>query len=211
MHAIVPDDLLAVGGLGHGDLLVFAFITGLETRSHAALQRALAAKQKTYLIAIPARTWWQRKNDGHTLGPLIVNSSNSGLLNLEYGARLTTNLYQVERQSIPPFQETSTTTQLSSLFYVHSTHLPDGDLNIHCPVLDLNWLIEPLDWANIWVYGIEIIFVGWNTKGTFRKSSQRLSRGTRTQIGRRTRVDSRAKPVSQLRPLQEIVHRIRQG
>jgi hypothetical protein len=211
MNAILPEDQLALEDLGEGDLLVFAFITGLETRSRAGLQRALAAQQTSYLIAIPARIWWQREKDAQPLGPLIVDSADPTTLNLEYGATLFDNRYRVEQLSIPPMQQSMTPHHLSSLFYIHSSNLPEGDLSIRCPSLDQNWVVASNDWANIWVYGIEITFAGWSTKGAFRKSTQRFPRGTRTQIGHRTRVDSRAKAVSQLRPLLEIVHRIRQG
>jgi hypothetical protein len=211
MNATLPDDQLALEDLGEGDLFVFAFITGLETRNQAGLRRALAAQQTSYLVSIPARVWWQRKKDGLPLGPLTVKSSNPATLILEYGASLSDNRYRVEQLSIPPMQQSTTSHHLVSLFHIYASQLPEGDLSIHCPSFTQSWVIEPDDWANIWVYGIEIIFVGWTTKGAFRKSARRFPRGTRTQIGRRTRVDSHAKPVPQLRPLLEIAQRIRQG
>lgn len=211
MNAIVPEDQLALDDFGEGDLLFFAFISGLETRSHAGLRRAIKAQQTSYLIAIPSRIWWQRIKDAQPLGLLSIKSSDPTTLDLEYGATLSDNRYRVEQLSLPPNQQSTTSHHLVSLFHIHSSQLPEEDLTIRCPSIDQGWVIAPHDWANIWVYGIEIIFVGWNTKGAFRKSTRRFPRGTRTQFGRRTRVDARAKPVSQCRPLLEIVHRIRQG
>jgi hypothetical protein len=88
-------------------------------------------------------------------------------------------------------------------------HLPDGVVEVHSPTLGETHKIAPLDWANIWVYGLEVFMAGWLTKAEFRAQSQLLPAGTTVKQYRQTQVDNRAVPVRELRPLAELAQLIR--
>ena len=48
-----------------------------------------------------------------------------------------------------------------TLNYLHTPNLPDQVLGIHSPNLQQTYLIEPIQWGNIWVYGMRIVFTGF--------------------------------------------------
>ena len=65
-------------------------------------------------------------------------------------------------------------------------------------------MIEPMEWGNIWVYGMRIIFTGFITRGEFRKEAFRLPIGSRVFQYARTRTENLALPIQRLQPLRRL-------
>ena len=210
IEALIPIDHLASDFISTGDPYAFVIITGLETRTQAELQRALAAAQPSFLIAIPPDRAWRKIQPKRSLGQLMLRSNNLQSIHIELGGQLTDRRFISERLTLLPGRQTELAIDLASVLYIHSTHPLVGIINIHSPTLRRTWSVGPQSWSNIWVYGLEVILAGWCTKRAFQCSSQFLPAGSQTRLGRRTTNDNRALPISQLRPIRELVDIIHQ-
>jgi hypothetical protein len=98
-----------------------------------------------------------------------------------------------------------------SLLYLHAGALPAGPVGVHSPVLKETVVVEPDDWANIWVYGIEVFLAGWLTKAELRARGRKLPAGTAVWQYPRTQTDNFAVPVRELRPISELAERAKKA
>jgi hypothetical protein len=108
-----------------------------------------------------------------------------------------------------PRTRTEIDADLYSLAYVHVKSRPDARLGIHSPMRAETYCIQPVDWGNIWVYGMRIYLAGWITRDQFRQRASLLPEGSRVFQYDRTRTRNLAVPLSDLHPLQELLARTR--
>jgi len=210
IEALIPIDQLTSDFLSRGDPYAFVIIAGLETRTQAELQRALAAAQPSFLIAIPPVRAWRQIQPKRSLGQLMLRNNDPQSIDIELGGQLADRRLISERLTLLPGQQTELPIDLASVLYIHSTRPLAGIINVHSPTLRRTWSVGPQSWSNIWIYGLEVFLAGWCTKRAFQSRAHFLPAGSQTRLGRRTRNDSRALPISQLRPIRELVERIDQ-
>jgi hypothetical protein len=207
--ALVPEDQFQGAALEENDLYLFGFLAGLETRHSQELEKALQARQPVYLLHTPAGEAWLGQRAWHSLGPLTFTYAGSRPLAVEAGGQDAARAAIMERFKLPPATPVESAQPYYALLYTRVPHLPDGVVEVHSPALGETQRIGPLDWANIWVYGLEVFIAGWLTKGEFRAQSQLLPAGTAVKQYRQTQVDNRAVPVRDLRPMAELAQLIR--
>ena len=205
IEALIPIDHLASDFLSAGDPYTFVIIAGLETRTQAELQWALAAAQPSFLLAIPPDHAWRQIQPQRSLGKLMLRNNDPQSIDIEFCGQHADHHLISERLTLLPGQQTELPIDLASLLYIHSTHPLVGIINVHSPTLRRTWSVGPQSWSNIWIYGLEVFLAGWCTKRAFQRSSQFLPAGSQTRLGRHTRNDNRALPISQLRPIRELV------
>ncbi len=208
LEALIPKDHLESSAVTPGDPYVFIFITGFETRSRNDLQRAVAASRPTYLIAIPPERIWRQPRPPRPLGKLVLKSANPQPVDIELGGQLADLTFHSQHITLPPHQRIEAPTELAALHFIHPTRPPTGALAAHCPALQRTWVIGSNNWDNIWIYGQEVILVGWITKAMVKQQAQLMLAGNRTQLGWRTQRDYRYLPISRLRSMHELVDRI---
>jgi hypothetical protein len=203
--ALVPDDQFRGESLGENDFYLFGFLAGLETRRAEDLEKAARADQPLYLLYTLNESAWLGEPTWRSLGRLALKANTRGSLEVEIGGQDEKRAALVERLWLEPRTRAETQNEFYSLLYVHPTRQPKNTVGVRSNPLKDTRLIEPGDWANIWVYGIEIVLTGWMTKGDFRKQSQRLPSGSPVWQYPRTQTDNRALPVRELRPIEELV------
>ena len=205
-QALVPVDQIASDHLIDDDLYVFAFLTTLITPNHQSLQQALDANQPVYLIhALPKA--WSRPEPWGSFGTLVLKSDSSQAVKLELGGQDADHKFLTEQIILNPRERSKTRQEFYTLSYLYTPRLPDGILGVHCPKLKDTQLIKPITWGNIWVYGLEIIFTGYITRGEFRKKTIRLPEGSRVLQYSRTRTENFTLPISDLYPLKDLFDR----
>jgi hypothetical protein len=206
--ALVPEDQFKSSTLEENDLYLFGFLAGLETRHSQELEKAVQAGQPVYLLHTIEDEAWLGQRTWRSLGQLTFSNPGPGRLGIEAGGQDAARAAMVERLKLPPGGQIQTAQDYYSLLYVRVPHLPEGLVEVHSPALDETRRIAPLDWANIWVYGLEVFIAGWLTKAEFRALSQGLPAGAAVKQYPRTQVDNRAVPVSALRPMAELAQLI---
>ena len=209
--ALVPEDQFKSSTLDENDLYLFGFLAGLETRHSQDLAKALLANQPVYLLHTLDDEAWLGQPAWRSLGRLAFANLGSHSLGVEAGGQDAARAAIVERFKLAPQGRAEAAQDYYSLLYVRVPHLPAGLLEVHSPALNQTRRIAPLDWVNIWVYGLEVFIAGWLTKGEFRALSHWLPAGSAVKQYRQTQVDNRAVPVSALRPAAELAELIRKS
>jgi hypothetical protein len=220
-EALVPEDQFQSDRLGEQDIYLFGYLAGLETRDAKDLQQALRAEQPVYLIHTLSQPRWRgaqsapRANPApgagswRSLGQLLFKADTPGPIELEAGGQVANHAGRAEQLRLEPRVRTATTAEFYSLLYLHVPRLPGGPVGVRSPVLRETVVIQPGDWVNIWVYGIEVFLGGWLPKADFRALSRRLPRGSTVLQYPRTQTDNRAVPVTQLRPVEELAEMVK--
>ena len=205
--ALVPVDQYSADGHSDSDLYLFAFLTGLIAASPNDYQKALEANQPTYLIHTMPKTWVQP----HTwipLGPLALKSESDEILKLEIGGQNSDRDFTTCKLELPPRTRVSANVNFYSLAYIHIDSKPRARLGIHSPTRRETYLIEPIAWSNIWVYGMNIYLAGWITRQEFRRRANLIPEGSLVFQYRQTRTKNLAVAVSDLRPMSDLFERI---
>ncbi len=221
-EALVPEDQFQSDRLGEQDIYLFGFLAGLETRTAPDLDKALLAEQPVYLIHTLSQPRWRGTSSApstnsvpgsgpaagasawRSLGQLLFKADTPAPVELEAGGQAADHSGLVERLQLAPRARTASAAEFYSLLYLHVPRLPGGALGVRSPALRETVVIEPDQWENIWVYGIEIFLAGWLPKADFRALSRHLPRGSAVLQYPRTQTPNRAVPVTQLRPVEEL-------
>jgi len=206
--AVSADDLEA-GGLSEGDLLTFALLLGLETRSLADLERALAAGHPIHLIAFPPSPAWAHPPHGGDLGSLALASSSARQEIVIHGV-LPGHAPWTACVALDP-SSAFRSPPLHSVTALLSSALPQGPIVASAESRPSRWEIHPGDWRNLWVYGIEILVLGWKTVHEFRTGSAPPSPSRHASLGIRPPQGSRLLEARRLRPLAALADRLRQS
>ena len=96
-----------------------------------------------------------------------------------------------------------------TLTHMSIAGIPDGVVGIHSQRLGETYLIEPAQWGNIWVYGMEVILFGYLTYAEFRRRARRLPEGSQVLQYSRTRTENMALPMGELKPVTDLFTRVR--
>lgn len=153
--------LLGDGYQNH-DLHIFTIATALIAPHHPKLNQAIQAGQPASLISLLSRGW----NDYGLLKPfnrLAFSYTGSTPLNIEIGGQDPDNRFVTQRLYLIPSRTTQLNWAFSSIFYLHPEVLPNGSLTIFNQENQRKYYIGAEKWLNIWIYGIEIFFVGYCT------------------------------------------------
>ena len=207
--ALVPEDQFKSSALDENDLYLFGFLAGLETRHSQDLEKAMLAGQPVYLLHTLGHEAWLGQRAWRSLGRLSFTNPGTHSLRLEIGGQDAARAAVVERIKLLPHGRVETTQEYYSLLYLRVPRLPADLVEVHSPALNETRRIAPLDWFNIWVYGLEVFIAGWLTKAEFRALGRLLPPGSAVKQYRQTQVENRAVPVSALRPAAELAQLIR--
>ena len=206
--ALVPLDQYSADGHSDDDLYLFAFLTGLVAASPDDLQKVLEANQPSYLIHTMPKSW-MRPQPWIPLGPLALKSESGATLGLEIGGQDSGRDFMTRKIELLPRTRLEVDGDFYSLTYVHVESKPKARLGIHSPTRKEIYLIEPIAWSNIWVYGMDIYLAGWITREEFRRRASLIQDGSRVFQYNRTRTKNLAVAVSDLKPMSELLERVR--
>jgi len=207
-QALVPLDQISKELLFDDDIYIFEFITALITPDHRALINAISAEQPIYMIHILPQKWARPEQWG-SLGKLAFKSNMDNAFRLEIGALDENHHFQIKNLILNPQTRTVVKGKYSALNYFCTPHMPDETIGVHSSSLNETYLIEPIAWSNIWVYGMEIIFGGYITRGEFRKKATRLPKGSRRNHYSHTRTENLTLPIEELHSLDDLFGRVK--
>jgi hypothetical protein len=206
--ALVPSDQNAAEGHSANDLYLFAFLPGLIATKQEDLRKVIAGRQPHYLIhAMPGS--WARPAGWNSFGALVVKSESEAAQTLEIGGQDAGREIRSITVQVPPRTRVTVEAGLFSVAYVHSQAQPEARIGIHSPALQETHLISPMDWGNIWVYGLDIVLAGYLTREEFNRNARSILPGSRVFQYDRTRTKNLAVSVSDLKPLSELFERVK--
>lgn len=205
-EALVPIDQISSSHLSDDDIYIFAFLTALLTPNMRSLEKAIQADQPIFLI-YPLPKSWGRPQKWETLGTIAVKSNCSKTIKTELGGQDKEHNPITEHLLLKHQKRITCQNNFYSLQYIHTPSLPDGSIGIHSEGINETNIIDPMQWGNIWIYGLACIFTGYITLGHFRQNARPLPAGSRVFQYPRTSTPNLALPIRDLYPLKNIFDR----
>jgi hypothetical protein len=173
------------------------------------LQQAISAGQPVHLIH-PLPEEWTRPRNWQPLEKLALKSECGQAILVEIGGMDRERNFVTASLELPPRKRLPVPNELYSVSYIRAEQLPEARLGIHSPLRGEAHIIQPHEWGNIWLYGMEIWLTGWLTHEDFRRKASVLPTGSRTFQYSQTRTKNLAVPMAELKPLGALFERIRQ-
>ena len=172
-QAIIAMDQISGDDLIDDDILIFAFLAALITPNRRILEKAFSAGQPIFLINVLPNDW-TNPNQWRSLGKLVVESNLKITIRLELGGRNLHHEFQMENLILDPNKQMEVKQNFFTLNYLLTPNFPDETIGISSSVLYETYLVKPIAWKNIWVYGMEITVAGYITCGEFRRNASQL-------------------------------------
>ena len=206
--ALVASDKNAGDGYSNYDLYLFAFLSGLIAASQGDMKKIVEANQPHYLVHVMPDSW-TRPFTWSPLGALAFKSDSEETQVVEIGGQDEAR----ERQScvleLPPGKRIQIEEGFFSLCYLHIKSPTNARIGVHSPTRSETYIIAPMDWSNIWVYGLEILFTGYLRREEFNRRASFIQSRARVFQYDKTRTKSLAVPISDLKPLADLFERAR--
>ena len=205
--ALVPSDQNVAEGHTDKDIYLFAFLSGLVAASQEDVQKAIFKKQPVHLVHVMPDVWL-RPSDWKPLGRLVLKSESAEAQIIEVNGQVEGREMRTVSVELPPNTRVQLDENFFTVAYIQSKSLPGARIGIHSPTRKETHLISPMDWGNIWVYGMDIFLTGWLTRAEFNQCASPLQEGARVFQYEKTRTKNLAVPVSGLRPISELLERV---
>jgi hypothetical protein len=207
--ALVPSDHYAVDGYSEHDLYLFAFLSGLIAASQNDLKKVMETNQPHYLIhAMPEA--WRKPFNWNPLAPLVLKSESDAEMLVEISGQDQARGFLTRLVNLPPKTRVTINEPFYSVTAVHVKNMPSARLGIHSAAYKEAHVIAPLEWGNIWVYGMDITLAGYISRGEFRQRAKLIVPNSRVFQYDHTKTKNLAVDVSSLNPLQDLFARVRE-
>jgi hypothetical protein len=201
--ALVPSDAHARAGHKRDDLYIFAFTAGLTAASQDDLKKVLASDQPHYLAYVMPQEW-RKPLHWNPLGELALKSESAEELIVEIHGQDSGREVMRKTVSLPPKTKVVIQEGFYAIGALHVRRIPDARIGIHCEGIRDTCVIRPLEWGNLWIYGMEIFLTGWLSHEEFGQLAKTLPVNSRTFQYEHTKVKNLYVPVSTLKPLQNL-------
>jgi hypothetical protein len=207
--AMVPSDQFAAENHSDQDIYLFAFLFGLTTNSPEEIRKAVDAGQRIHLVH-PFQVDWLRPQAWVSLGQLAIKSECPFPVNVEIGGQDAERNFITETIHLEPLTRSHALNDYYSLAYIHIDRIPEARLGIHSPTRSETYIIQPHEWGNVWIYGMETWLTGYITHDEFRRKASAIFAGSRVFQYSKTQTKNLCVPVADLRPLSELFERVKE-
>lgn len=207
--ALVPSDQNAAEGNLNTDIYLFAFLSGLVAASQHDVQKVIDANQPHHFIHVMPEAW-ARPQKWTPLGPLAVKSDSEQMQVLEISGQDAGREMRSTEVELPPRTRVQIDGGFFSVTHLHSKTHPKTRLGVHSSRRDDTCIIDPHDWGNIWVYGMDILLAGYLTREEFSQRASFLREGMPVFQYEKTRTKNLAVSVYDLKPLSELFERVKE-
>jgi hypothetical protein len=177
--------------------------------SQSDLKKVVETNQPQYLIHVMPEKW-RKPFNWNPLGPLVLKSESDTEMHVELSGQDSGRGNLTRLVNLPPKTRVTVDDPFYSVTALHIKNIPSARLGIHSPAHKETHLIPPLEWRNIWVYGMDITLAGFISRGEFRQRAKLIAPNSRTFQYDHTKTKNLAVPVSELSPLPDLFARVRE-
>ena len=207
--ALVPSDHQSMNGYADHAVYVFAFLSGLIAASQADLQKAAATNQPHYLIHMMPDEW-RKPSTWHPLGPLVLKSESDAGMRVEVSGQDEARGFLTRVVNLPAQKRVTIHDPFYSVTAIHVKNMPEARLGIHSPFHKEAHVVPPLEWGNIWVYGMEIYLAGFISRAEFRQRAKLVAQNSTVFQYAHTKTKNLGMPVSDLKPMHDLFARVKE-
>ena len=186
-----------------GDILIFGYVLALVTTSPEEHVRA-QAKGLPLRLLFPLPSEWQR---AHRPQPLSLKYEGPGPLSLTLHGQTGQGLGTYEL-TLPEKQRLTPPPRWAELYAVSTAEVPQGRLGMSQQGVKEPLIVHPTQWGNLWLYGLEVWWLGYLTRRAFDQQARRLPAGHPKGAGVRLAQTAYGVPLSVLRPMEDLAARL---
>ena len=207
--ALVPSDHQSLNEYSDHDLYLFAFLSGLIAASQNDLKKVVETDQAHYLIHVMPDEW-RKPLSWRPLGPLVLKSESDAGMQVEVSGQDEARGFFTRVVNLPAQKRVIIHDPFHSITVLHVKNMPAARLGIHSPVIKEAHVVPPLEWGNIWVYGMHITLAGYISRGEFRQRAKLIAPNSRVFQFDHTKTKNLAVSVSELRSMQELFTHVKE-
>jgi hypothetical protein len=189
------------------DIQIFAFLLGLITASHQEVDKAGASGQPLSLVH-PLPPAWRRPSPWVPLENLVLKSECDQPLSLELHGQDADRNFITRTLELPSRLRTPVPHDFFSLLCLRLRQQPQARVGIHSPTRGEAHILQPYEWGNLWVYGMNILLTGWLTRENYRRKATILNPGSHTALVGGISEKNLFVPVEALNPLTPLLHHV---
>jgi len=207
--ALVPSDQHCGESHTSHDIYLFAFLSGLIAASQTDLKAVIKNDQPFYLLhAMPDA--WCKPQTWSPLGTLALKSESDAAQVVEISGQDKGREFLTRRVELPVRTRVIIQDEFHSVSSIRIQNMPDARIGIYSPIRKKTYLIQPMDWGNIWVYGMDIWLAGYIEREEFSRRASFVHSGARVFQYNHTKTKNLAIPISDLRPLAALFERVKE-
>lgn len=205
--ALLPVRDIDSNRVNREDVLVFALISALVTRGRDDIITAREAGQPLHLIYLMPKRW-SLPTEWKSLGGLTLKADISEEVEIEIEGQNSHRVSLMEPMKLPSRTRKQAKKDFFLVSHLHIEDNVKGRIGIHSPILDKTVVINPHQWKNVWLYGMEILMLGYIQGREFFDRADHIPVGSRELQARHgTQQDYKGTPVSDLRPIKDLFRR----
>ncbi len=207
--ALVPSDHQSISDHSDHDLYLFAFLSGLIAASQSDLKRLFETTQPYYLMHVLPDEW-RKPTKWRPLGALVLKSESDAEMQVEVSGQDEARGFLTRVVHLPAQKRVTIHDAFYSVSALHVKNIPEGRLGIHSLLHKEAHIIPPLEWSNIWVYGMDIYLTGFISRAEFRQRAKWIAQNSNVFQYARTKTKNLAVPVAELKSMQELFTRVKE-
>lgn len=203
--ALIPSDHHASDGHSYNDMYIFAFATGLIAASQADLTKAIEKNQPHYLVHVLPEPW-RKPQHWNPLGELVLKSESDEEIIIEIIGQDEGRKMKRQVVSLHPKTKMTIHEDFYAISAIHVKRTPEARIGIKCDAIKDAYIISHFDWANIYVYGMDIYLCGFLSYEEFSAQAKTLLPNSKTFQYETTRMKNLCVPVSNLKPIERLLN-----
>jgi hypothetical protein len=206
--ALVPIEEFAKEDCKPDDITIFGLLLGVVASTWEEVDKAAAAGQPLSLVhQLPER--WSCPEEWRPLEKLVLKSEDIRPIRVEIGGQDSGREFIATTLDLPPKTRVPADQNFNSLAYVQAASRPRGRIGLHSPSCGEATIIAQQSWSNIWVYGMDILLMGWLSHEEYQRKAKVLNAGMKPFLHDRTGKKNLLVPMEELNPLGPLFSRIR--
>ncbi len=190
------------------DIYLFTAITGLVTRSLSEVKKSIQAEQVSHLIYQFPQAWSQ-PSLWKDLGPVVFKGDSQDLHRIDLTGQNQKHQTLKTNFDLPIKERLEIEESFYSLRQMKIDSLPSGAIGVHSPGLQDTLLIAPYQWGNLWIHGLKIFLLGFQSRGEFTRIAVPVAAGKSVFARPPLSQDTLALSSLKLRPISELFIRAR--
>jgi len=153
---------------------------------------------------------WSHPQIWSPLGRLALKSECAAPIKVEIGGQDADRNFVTETLTLDPLTRIFAVNEYYSLAYIHVESIPEARVGIHSAAKGEIYLVQPQDWGNIWIYGMDIWLAGYMSHEEFRRKASAIFAGSRVFQYSKTQTKNLSVPVADLHSLEDLLERVKE-
>jgi len=206
--ATIREEVFSSDFITDNDILIFCYLNALITPNYQSIGSVSSANLPIFLVHTMPQKWsnpnkWARFEDLSIEGR-TKREQYLGLTGLDDQRQIL-----IEDITLSSNSQYSIQKNFFTLSFIHTNTLPENQITLRNQTLGEYRSINPKNWMNIWIYGLEIIIAGYITLGEFRNVAEDSTIFSRIIDPRNSQIETCSIPIGKMHSIEELISRVK--